>query len=222
MNFSNEWEQAYASGRAGSVWPWSDLVSFVMRYARPSKTPFRVLELGSAVGANIPFFESLGVEYYGIEGSESAVKLLHEKFPALAERIVAGDFTQDIPFDIEFDLIVDRASLTHNSTTAIESCISLVEKYLVPAGFFIGIDWFSTMHSDFALGTSADDANTKSDIQTGQFKDIGKTHFSDKEHLLSLFKAFSLVSLEHKVVTKEIPHDDQVFASWNFVAQKNS
>jgi SAM-dependent methyltransferase len=222
MNFSNEWEQAYASGRAGSVWPWSDLVSYVMRYAKPAKSPYRVLELGSAVGANVGFFQALGVEYYGIEGSESAVNELHKRFPVLAERIVVGDFTQAIPFDVPFDLIVDRASLTHNSTSAIQSCIALIEKSLIPGGLFIGIDWFSNTHSDFALGTFADDANTKSDIQTGQFKGIGKTHFSDKDHLLSLFQAFNLVSLEHKIVTKEIPHDDQVFASWNFVARKNS
>ena len=36
-----------------SIWPWSDLVTAVMRLRLPAST--RVLELGCGAGANIPF-----------------------------------------------------------------------------------------------------------------------------------------------------------------------
>lgn len=222
MNFSTEWEDVYSSGKGGDLWPWSDLVSYVMRYTQLAKTPYRVLELGCAIGANVPFFEHLGVEYYGIEGSASAVQELQKRFPKFSEHIVVGDFTKSIPFDVAFDLIVDRASLTHNTTKAIQNCIDLIRKNLTPNGLFIGIDWFSTVHSDFKIGLEAGDPNTKEHFEKGQFKDIGRTHFSDKEHLELLFKDFTITKLEHKTVIGEIPHENHTFASWNFVAQKKS
>jgi len=57
----------------------SDLISYVMRYARPSGKGCRVLELGCGAGANIPFFKSLGAEYFGIEGSGAVVEMLLKK-----------------------------------------------------------------------------------------------------------------------------------------------
>ena len=59
MTFSQEWDNRFKENKNISIWPWSDLVSFVMRYAKPSNPQFRVLELGCGAGANIPFFLSL-------------------------------------------------------------------------------------------------------------------------------------------------------------------
>ncbi len=80
MSFSAEWEKIYRQGMQNSIWPWSDLVSYVMRYARPTDGACKVLELGFGAGANIGFFSSLGVEYYGTEGSESAVERVGKRF----------------------------------------------------------------------------------------------------------------------------------------------
>ena len=220
MSFSTEWEAVYASGRQGSVWPWSDLVSYVMRYARPAKKPYRVLELGPAAGANVPFFKELDVEYYGIEGSKTAVQQLQKRFPEFSAHIVVGDFTADIPFGVAFDLVVDRASLTHNTTDSIVRSLTLIRKNLRPGGMFIGIDWFSTEHSDRAKGMAGEDANTRTNFTSGQFKGLGNVHFFDQEHIERLFKQFTITKLEHKKIFEEIPNVDHVFASWNLVAEK--
>ena len=222
MTFSREWETEYTTGRSGSVWPWSDLVSYVMRYARPQKKPFRVLELGSGVGANIPFFLSLGAEYYAIEGSEKAIERTHARFPQLRDTVAVGDFTAAIPFDVSFDLIVDRASLTHNTEAAIRRCLKLVSAKLVSGGVFVGIDWFSTAHSDFVLGEGGGDAYTRTHITEGQFKGVGIVHFSDERHLLDLFHSYEIIKLEHKIVMEAIPAFDHRFAAWNFAARKRS
>ena len=108
------------------VWPWSDLVSYIYRYARPSDGFQRVLELGCGAGANIPLFEKLGTDYHGIEGSPSIVQSLHEQFPNIKDRIVVGDFTKTIPFDGKFDLVVDRSSITHNVTSAIHRTLGMI------------------------------------------------------------------------------------------------
>lgn len=219
MSFSEEWDERYKADTHLSVWPWSDLVSYVMRYARPSGPDYRVLELGCGAGANIPFFKSLGVHYCTIEGSSSIVERLWKLFPELKENIIIGDFTEDIPFSEAFDLIVDRASLTNNSTPAISSTLNIVYNKLKKGCRFIGIDWYSNSHSDYELGDVVDD-HTRSNIQQGQFTGLGKVHFSDKAHLLNLFSKFEIEILAHKTIRREIPDDNHVVASWNLVARK--
>jgi SAM-dependent methyltransferase len=220
MGFSTEWDDRYRANTQMSTWPWSDLVSYVNRYAAPRSASCKVLELGCGAGANIPFFRHLGVDYYAIEGSEFIVRRLWEAFPDYKAKIVTGDFTEDIPFDGPFDLVVDRSSLTHATTSGIRNALQMIRVRLSPGGKFIGIDWFSTLHSDSQKGTPREDENTRADMTQGQFAGIGSVHFSDREHLIDLFSGFQMQVMEHKVVRKEIPRDEHVFASWNFVAAK--
>jgi SAM-dependent methyltransferase len=222
MSFSLEWDARYKANAQLSVWPWSDLIGFVMRYSRPTGPEYRVLELGCGAGANIPFFRDLGVHYYAIEGSPAIVETLWRKFPELQENIMVGDFTKSIPFPVEFDLIVDRSSLTHNSTSSIKRCLSLVCAQLRANGKYIGIDWFSTRHSEFHKGLPDEDVNTKSGYTEGQFSQVGRVHFSNQTHLQELFDNFTLEVLEHKIITKQIPMSDHVFAAWNLVGRKKA
>lgn len=220
MNFSMEWDRRYQELTHLSIWPWSDLVGYVMRYARPAGSEFRVLELGCGAGANIPFFQSLQVDYCGIEGSPAIVQKLQERFPVLKNKLVSGDFTLEIPFEGEFDLVVDRSSLTHNTTAAIVQCLDMLHKRLKPGGKYIGIDWFSTAYSEFGKGQQAEDDHTRTGYTSGSFADVGRVHFSDKPHLQELFRNFELQVLEHKEIQREIPGDGWHFASWNLVAKK--
>ncbi|WP_141104082.1 class I SAM-dependent methyltransferase [Noviherbaspirillum denitrificans] len=220
MNFSTEWDRRYKELTHLSIWPWSDLVGYVMRHARPAGKDFRVLELGCGAGANIPFFQSLGVEYFAVEGSPAIVEKLWERFPHLKDNIAAGDFTLEIPFAGDFDLVVDRSSLTHNTSAAIIHCIEMLHARLKPGGKFIGIDWFSTAYSEYQRGLAAEDAYTRTGYQDGSFADVGRVHFSDKPHLLELFKGFEMLVMEHKTIQRELPDSGWHFASWNFVAKK--
>jgi SAM-dependent methyltransferase len=221
MNFSIEWDRVYRSNEQLSRWPWSDLVSCVYRYAKPSDGFQRVLELGCGAGANVPFFADLGMDYFAIEGSGNIVARLHERFPGLKERIVVGDFTQAIPFTETFDLVVDRAALTHNTTPAIRRALSIMFGRVRPGGKLIGIDWFSMEHSDAKLGDAVD-AWTRTNIPNGQFSGVGMVHFSDCEHLRGLLREseFEIERLEHKQVDTVVPEGNYRFAAWNFVAVK--
>lgn len=221
MGFSPEWDTIYQANQQMSIWPWSDLVSYVMRYSKPTNKNFKVLELGCGAGANISFFQYFNVDYYATEGSGSVVKYLIDKYTFLSEKIKVADFTKKIPFDETFDLIFDRASITHNNTEAIKSCISLISKHLKPKGIFIGIDWFSIAHSEFNNGLFARDRNTKDNFPSGQFYQVGQVHFSDKSHIRELFKEFEFIKLEHKIVSQEYPESNYQFASWNFAVKKS-
>jgi SAM-dependent methyltransferase len=220
MGFSSEWEQRYAVDRSASIWPWSDVVSYVFRYAQPIRKDMKVLEIGCGAGANIPFFERLGVDYHAIEGSGTAVEMVRSRYPALRDKIVVGDFTESILFDCEFDLVIDRSALTHNSNEAVKRALDLIYAGLKSKGLYIGIDWFSDLHSDYRWGIQAEDAYTYTSFSQGQFSKIGRVHFSDETHLRGLFSRFEIDLMELKVIRREWPKDGHVFAAWNIVARK--
>lgn len=219
MTFCLEWDQRYKENTHLGIWPWSDLVSYVMRHARPANTQFKVLEIGCGAGANIPFFQHLGVEYYAVEGSPTIVNTLWERYPDLRNNLTIGDFTRKIPFDGPFDLIVDRGSLTCNTTDAIRNALGILYDKLAPEGKYIGIDWFSVDHSDYQKA-ELEDPYTSRNLSEGHLANTGFVHFSDKPHLEDLFSKFQIEVMEHKVVTREVPADDFVLAVWNFVARK--
>jgi len=221
MSFSIEWDENYRDNKHLTLWPMSALIKYVMRYAKPKGHGFRVLELGCGPGGNIPFFKSLGVKYYSVEGSPFIVDKIKERFPDLGKNIACGDFTESLPFNGYFDVIVDRASLTHNTTAAITRCLDNVYKKLKPGGRFIGIDWFSRTHSDSKIGDSLEgDRYSKTNIKKGHLSGVGVVHFSDKQHLLRLFKRFHMEVMEHKMTITELPGKGHVFAAWDFVAVK--
>ncbi len=220
MGFSPEWEECYKNKQQLVEWPWSDVVRFIKRYVKIWNSGFRVIELGCGSGPNIPFFLSLGADYYAIEGSKSMVDCVKKKFHNMDNNIICGDFTHEINIKGPFDLVLDRSALTHNTTSDIQRCLILLSEKLRKGGKFVGIDWFSTRHSGFNKGVMEKDDYTRNNIMDGQFASIGRVHFSDKSHLMYLFSDYSIEVMEHKLIEKEIPEGEEVFASWNFLAVK--
>lgn len=218
MGFSNEWDKRYQNNTHMSIWPWSDLVSLVMKH-KPQKDGFKVLELGCGAGANIPLFASLNADYYAIEGSETIAKQLCQQYPQFKNNIIVADFTKDIPNE-KFDLIIDRASLTCNNEKSIIECLNKCHYQLVDGGKFIGVDWYSTKYYDYKKGDEAEDVWTRTNFVDGGFANTGRVHFSDKNHLIGLFKNFKILNMTHKTLTQEEPNNGWELASWNFVAEK--
>jgi len=202
-----------------AVWPWSDLVSLVHRYCHP-RPGRRVLEFGCGAGANVPFFRSLNLEYYGIDGSAAIVVRLKERFPEIADRFVRADFCEELPFTVDFDLIVDRAAVTHNDARGIEAALDVAWRAMRPGAYYVGVDWFSTSYSEFQRGEPGSDAYTRSNYRDGPFAGTGRVHFSDEEHLRTLFRRFELLVLEEKQVHTAIPEGAGRFGAWSLVARK--
>lgn len=222
MSFAKEWDERYRAQTHLSVWPWTDLVSFVHRYAKPADGFRRVLELGCGAGANIPFFQLLGVEYHAIEGSPTIVERLRAAFPDLAARIVIGDFTVGLPFDGHFDLVVDRSSLISGSTASVRAGLAHAAAKLRSGGRFIAIDWFSTAHDGARQGTAVD-AHTRRDFpSSSHLAGLGAIHFCDEAHLRELFQGagLSILRMEHKTTEVRLPDGGTRLAWWNLVAVK--
>jgi hypothetical protein len=220
MIFSPEWDARYSENTHLSVWPWSDLVSYFHRYAKPYSETTKVLEIGFGAGANIPFFRALKVDYSGVEGSSTIRETVARNYPELAEKLYVGDFLS-YAFPEKYDIIVDRASMTHNSTMAIRQGLAHLADNLNSDGKYIGIDWFSTEHSDYLLGDMVDEF-TRCSMAEGLLVGVGNVHFSSKEHILELFgeAGLSITKLELKKITSEMQSYGHQFASWNLVAKK--
>ncbi|KTS72113.1 hypothetical protein NS274_21980 [Pseudomonas oryzihabitans] len=221
MTFSVEWEQRYAANTHLSVWPWSDVVSLTRRHCPALGPASRILELGCGAGANIPFFLQLAADYHGLDGSSTMIAHLRERFPQLEQQLLVGDFTEAWPLAPGFDLILDRASLTHNTTAAIRHCLVQVLAALRPGGLFIGVDWFSTAHSEVAHGQPDADAHTRTGYTSGPFAGVGRVHFADEAHLRELFTGFELLHLEEKHARRLEPADGRCIATWSLVARKS-
>jgi SAM-dependent methyltransferase len=218
LGFSQEWEKIYQGKSHLTRWPWSDLVSMVHRNVANLEGK-KVLELGCGAGPNIAFFQALKTNYFGVDGSPTIIAELKNKFPEMKNQLIACDFTRELPAGDGFDLVVDRASVTCNSTESIKKTIALVHQKLKTGGLFIGIDWFSTRHSSYRQSALIDE-HTCSNLNDGHLKNTGLVHFSTKPHILELFKDFEISSLVHKEEVSSIPEDNFCVATWRFVARK--
>jgi SAM-dependent methyltransferase len=227
MGFSNEWNNVYLDNTHLSVWPWTDLVSlFIPKFRElvnqgKNAEDISVLEVGCGAGANIPLFSALGVKYIGIDGSQHIVENLRKRYPKYQFEI--KDFTKELNVDnsIDFDFIVDRASITHNDTKSIKRTLDLIFERLNDSGVFIGIDWFSQEHDGYSQGNFTD-AFTKKNESKGYFSGLGNVHFSTKEHILELFENFRIIELSEKKVEYLMGGNNfSNFGSFNILAQKD-
>lgn len=220
MSFSPEWEALYAAGAHQSVWPWSELISLIMRHARPHKreTPAKVLEIGCGVGANIPLVQWFGGEFYGVDNSASALASIRDRHGDSVQ-LAQADFCRDIPFAESFDIVIDRASLTHNPTASIRNCLKLVHDRLAPGGMYIGIHWFSTDCDDFQRGIATDDPHVREGFTEGDFAGVGKVHFANQDRLEDLFADFSIEVMDH-VISQTVKPTPERLGWWNIVAKK--
>ena len=221
--FSEEWNEIYGNNLQLTSWPWSDLISLVYRYCDSViSRKGAVFELGCGSGPNIPFIRSLGMSYYGVEGSRAVVEGIHQKFPELKEKVTTGDFTSIDQFKSlpNIDIIIDRAAVTHNDLSSIKRTLEYGYNALNSGGYFIGVDWFSTKHDDFKMGVSGGDKYTRTNIRSGQFTGVGGVHFSDEKDLRNIFVNFDIISLEEKVIINYATKNKHQFSSWNIVARK--
>lgn len=219
MSFSENWELAYSEQKQMSHWPWSDLVSLYYRYVKKTNN-LGILEIGCGSGANIPFLLAQTSNFYGLDGSKTAVETLRERFPNISHRLQVSDFTKSLYFDRIFDIVIDRASITHNNSNAIQDTMSLIENRLAPGGLFFGIHWFSIQSSYFKKGFPIEnDEFTRYGFEEGPFKGISPVHFFSREEIDILFKNFRILYQSHINITELVPRSEN-FCYWNIVAQK--
>lgn len=220
MSFSQNWEQRYSENLQMSRWPWSDLVALYFRFVPRNIQP-RILELGAGSGANIPFLASLKTEFFANDGSPTIIQNLKERFPEHAQNFKVCDFTKDFGVEGTFDVIFDRASLTHNALCDLRPTILQIARSLKPNGIFLGIHWFSDQNTYATRGESVKgEERTRAGFKEGPFKGIEPVHFFSEEEIRILFEPFEILYFEHLKREQLDPMDRTVHSYWNFVVRK--
>ena len=223
-NFGNRYDEIYRNGMQKNVWPWTSVITIMHKLKKDLDPNSNILELGCGMGANIKLIQSLGYEYHGIDFSNYAINEIKKTNPDLSSALINADFTKKISFfNKNFDLILDRASLTCNQTSSIRNSIELIKMDLVPGGYFVGIDWMSTDHSEFKKGEPQEDRFSRVFDKKQSIFDPPRMHFSDKQHIYDLFKDFKIIHLEHKleeVLKSEFITPVSAY-SWDFIARLN-
>ena len=215
--FSKRWEKSYKGKKQISVWPWSDLITLVSRYVLNKNKIKNVLELGSGSGANVRFFVEKKINYFGIEGSKSAIKIIIKRFPKLKKNIFLGDFTKKIPFKKKFDLIIDRGSLTHIDHLSLINTLNILKKSLKKNGYLICVDWFSKKDAAWKVKSKCKKNHIITNIKKGNLKNVGTTHFSSFKSIKKITNKWKLVYCEEKIKKVLVPKNKELRVSFSFV-----
>ena len=213
------WESIYNKNKHLSQWPWSEVISISNRFCKKeiNNKSKKMLELGFGAGENIPFFLSKSIKYYGVEGSKVIFLKVKRKYKKIKNNLFNRDFSETIFKKKKFDLILDRASVTHNNKKNIVKIIEEVKNILNKGGLFVGIDWYSKNCTDF---TKKNKLNDYLFLKSGVFKNIGGVYFSNKRDMLKFFKDFKILYLSEKNIVSHLGKKKYNIASWTIVAKK--
>lgn len=194
MTYSREWDTAQQNGQRGDSSMSAQMAVLLQNFVGNLRGQ-RVLDLGCAGGQSAAYLVQAGAEYCGIDGRAEAVERAAAAVPAA--RFACADFTREQPFGGDFDVLIDRASVPHNDREGIERCATIIFNSLKPGGLYISVDWFSAGHSELWRGESVEDM-TRTNYPDGQFKGVGRVHFSTEQELRHVFAAFERIWIEER------------------------
>lgn len=195
------WEALYADESWGARWPETELVRFFglnfLKLPMKDRRELRILDIGVGIGNNSWFLLKEGfLNVYGVDISNTAIskfkgRLISEDIdvPDFDERFRVADI-RDIPFDMEFDVIIDSAVLVCVSYTDHKKVMQKISELLKPGGFFYS--WHILKGSWGGDSGESIDKDTIDNATEGPYKDKGTAYFADFEDYCSMVEANGL------------------------------
>ena len=197
-NYIEDWNNNYLNRRF-NVYPFSDVVSFILRNFNVSKREdINILDLGCGGGNHIKFLLEEGFDYYGVDGSSESINLTKKLISSNKKnkKLFVAEFT-NLPFKNDFlDCIIDRQSIGHNTKINIKKIIEEVHRTLKKGGR-IHSHVFGTMDSGFSFGENSGD-NDFYNFSGGHFKNSHMVHAFSYQEIQEFFKSFSNIKVEKK------------------------
>ena len=223
-NFDAIWEkEIYGKEKHLNRYPFDGVVSFVFRYA-PKNLPresVRILEVGCGAGNNLWFAAREGFSVTGIDASVTAIEYARKRFAKehLPGKFHVGEFPP-LPFQPDvFDLVIDRAALTHTGFSTAEKAVSEIRRILKANGYFF-CNVYGDQHSSYMAGRHGEDGLVY-DIARGTLASVGQVCFYNRHNINRLFdKRWCLLSLQYLEVSEEFLPERTLHAEWRVVAQK--
>lgn len=216
------WEQRYASG-VSQRYPWSQVVSFVMRNlpADKPRNGVNILEVGCGTGGNLWFAAREGFNVTGFDGSPSAIEAARHRFEVdglKGEFRVARFEEMRLP-ENTFDLVIDRSALTCAPLSMIASTISAIRGCLVPGGRFLFTP-HASQHYSVASAQRREDGLAIG-MNSAHSAAYGTLSFLDEEEVHNLFRdGWKLLQLQLNQHHDVLNGVNNRHAEWEIVAEK--
>lgn len=197
-----DWEKdIYAKGFQLNRWPFSDVVSTIIRATNGKKRDeISILEVGCGAGNNVWFFAEEGFEGHGIDISKSAIEY-GKRYLAMRDvkaDLRVGDISTLPWADSSFDFVVDRGALTQIDYEHIEAVLAEAIRVLKPGGKMMCYTLFGIQNPDRMLGTEVS-RNTFDRFTGGRFSKVGLTSFFTAHDLRHLFRCFTAIEIHRHI-----------------------
>jgi ubiquinone/menaquinone biosynthesis C-methylase UbiE len=199
-SFDPFWREKYAKGHVVRC-PYDIVFSFIYRNVPKDKdrSQVSILEVGCGPGNNIWFGAIEGFSMTGIDGSPEAIAYAKNRLFAdgLKAALTVGDFTL-LPYaERNFDLVIDRGSLTCAGLSQAKKAVLEIYRVLVSGGkFFCNV--YSSFHTSATSGRTIED-----NLVVETTKGI-------------------IESLKHLVITESAGENAEVHAEWRAIVCKAS
>jgi N,N'-diacetyllegionaminate synthase len=179
-SWDSNWEKIYSSKEWGK-YPPEELIRFIARnfYNKKIRSNVNVLDLGCGTGVGSWFIAREGFSSYGIDGSETAIKIAKQRFEEenLLGNFKVGDLINlDYPHNF-FDAVIDLAALQHNKIEDIKLILNKVYSTIKPGGKL------------FSLMLSKSSKFNHKELD-------GYTHFFEENEIKELFSGFNNLIIE--------------------------
>lgn len=152
-NQKDSWEESYRRGDNFVLYPHEEVIRFVSKYIRkrvgfndfldvtPLASSLKVLDLGCGVGRHMKYFFEMGLEGYGVDLSETAIKTARSWLSDCGMsdtngRIVQGDVRQ-LPWENGYFLFAVSHGVLDSMPWEIAraACLELA-RVMTPGGLF--------------------------------------------------------------------------------------
>lgn len=227
-NFDDTWDDLYQGDhRHQNRYPFDTVVQFVFSQS-PKDIPrsdVNILEVGCGAGNNLWFAAREGFRVAGIDASAPAIELANERFKkdGLEGDIRVSD-ANNLPFDdASFDLVIDRAALSHTPKESIGQSISEIRRVLKPGGKFHFNPFGDRCSSAQRHAHDANDTGgTLTAITAGLLEDAGLASVYSRIDIETLFaKGWNLLILRRIEYTDMNQPLFMIHEEWIAIAEKD-
>ncbi|GIO07335.1 hypothetical protein J31TS6_33630 [Brevibacillus reuszeri] len=220
MAWDSQWEEIFKQ-KAWGKYPGEDVIRFVARnfYHADVRSEIKILEVGCGTGANLWFMAYEGFSVYGIDGSETAIKIankrLNDDLKTWKGDLMVGDIT-DISYpEGFFDAVIDVGAVCCNSFENAKVIYDEMARVTKKGGKIFSRT-FAT--GSWGEGTGEKVGHNAYLVKEGPLTNTGYNRFTDYSEIQSLIQGFKITEIELQSRTFE--HLKREFKEWVIVGEK--
>ena len=197
LSWDPVWEKVFSEQPWGK-YPGESLIRFIAgNFYKLNRSEVKILEVGFGTGANIWYLAKENFDAYGIEGSETGVKLAYERLneEGLRANLIVGDII-NLPYeDNFFDAVIDNECIYSNNMANSQIMFSEISRVLKMNGKF----YSRTFSVDQFIGTEFDilGKNEYTNIKKGSLAGKGFVRLTDKKDIKDIYQNhFKIISVD--------------------------